>query len=89
MMVVGLLNTIIGTDNLPNIFGGTTLDLSYQESGEDEDGNSTVVYTSIQRDDIKDRPDITDNASPAPRGDNNEDRTLFLFSAENDHDGRC
>lgn len=89
IMVVGLLNKIIGTSNLPNIFGGTTLDLSYEESGEDEDGNSTVVYTNIERDDIEDRPDITDNASPAPRKENNEDRTLFLFSAENDHDGRC
>jgi hypothetical protein len=89
MRVIGLLNSILGSENLPSIFGGTTLDLSYQEVSEDEDGNEVIEYKNVERDDIEDRPDITENASPVPRVDSGEDKILFLFSAENDHDGRC
>ena len=89
MRVVGLLNSIMGSKNLPSIFGGTTLELSYQEVTEDEEGNEVIQYKNIERDDIATRSDITENALPASRVESGEDKIVFLFSAENDHDGRC
>ena len=95
MQVIGLLNTIMGTKNLPTPFGGITLDISYMETvtTTDDDGNDVEEeqYTSIDRDDLEERPDIRTNALPAKTGIGSTygNQTIFLFSAENDHDGRC
>ena len=82
--VVGLLNSILGTENLPTTFGGSTAELTFIDS-------STETPTTFIRDDIGDRPDITENASPQPKKSVTEatDVTVYLFSAENDHDGKC
>lgn len=73
-----LLNSIMGTDNLPTTFAGPPSKLQCD----------TLV---IERDDIGDRPDITTNASPekANTTTTKGDETVFMFAAENDHDGRC
>jgi len=88
--VVGLLNRITGTDNVPRIFGGSTLDISYSVSGQ---------YINLDRDDIEDRPCIGSDASPDSGGDSSgsvgsltgitADPTIYIFYSENDHDGRC
>ena len=57
--VVGLLNTILGTDNLPITFRGGTAELVYI----DPDTNQPSFFV---RDDKDKRDDITENASPAP-----------------------
>ena len=82
--VVGLLNSILGTKNLPTTFGGSTAELTLIDS-------STENPTTFIRDDIGDRPDIRENASPQPKETVTEatDVTVYLFSAENDHDGKC
>jgi hypothetical protein len=73
-----LLNSIMGTDNLPTTFAGPPSKLQCD----------TLV---IERDDIGDRPDITTNASPEKVNTTTTkgDETVFMFAAENDHDGRC
>ena len=73
-----LLNSIMGTDNLPTTFAGPPSKLQCD----------TLV---IERDDIGDRPDISTNASPAKVNTTTTkgDETVFMFAAENDHDGRC
>ena len=80
--VVGLLNFILGTENLPTTFGGSTAELSLIDP-------DTQQVTTIERDD-KDR-DITDNASPEPKESALEttNPVVYLFTAENDHDGKC
>jgi hypothetical protein len=92
MKVIYLLNQIMGTKNLPTPFGGSTLDISYTETVtiEDDDGNDIQVdqYTEVERDDLEDRPDIADNAAPQ-RKEVEDNPTVYLFSVENDHDGRC
>ena len=82
--VVGLLNTILGTDNLPTTFGGGTAELTYI----DPDTNQP---TSFVRDDKDERDDITENAKPAPEKGvlESSNTTVYLFTAENDHDGKC
>ena len=90
MGTIGLLNTIMGSQNLPSTFGGTSFDISYQEVSEDEDtGEEIVVYKSIERDDKPARPDISTDAQPVPRTSSGNDNIVFWFSSENDHDGRC
>ena len=90
MGTIGLLNTIMGSQNLPTTFGGTSFDISYEEVSEDEDtGEEIIVYKSIERDDKADRPDIATDAKPAPRTSSGNDKIVFWFSSENDHDGRC
>ena len=90
MVTIGILNKIMGSQNLPTMFGGTSFDISYEEVSVDEDtGEEIVVYKSIERDDKEDRPDITTNAKPESRTSSGDDAVVFLFSAENDHDGRC
>jgi hypothetical protein len=68
----------MGTDNLPTTFAGPPSKLQCD----------TLV---IERDDIGDRPDITTNASPEKVNTTTTkgDETVFMFAAENDHDGRC
>jgi len=84
--VVGLLNQIVGTENLPTTFCGSTLDISYQ--------NLVGEYIPIERDDIDIRSCILTNA-PSKSQDisgglsGEADNVVYLFSAENDHDGRC
>jgi len=93
MQVIGLLNTIMGTKNLPIPFGGSTLDISYTETVENEDDTEKdeIEFVSIDRDDSDVRPDITTNAAPitGKLGATASNQTIYLFSAENDHDGRC
>tara|TARA_R110002012_G_scaffold322054_1_gene554325 strand:+ start:4553 stop:7156 length:2604 start_codon:yes stop_codon:yes gene_type:complete len=92
MKVIYLLNQIMGTKNLPTPFGGSTLDISYRETvtTQDTDGNDVQEdqYTDVERDDKSDRSDITENASPQ-RKEVTDNPTVYLFSVENDHDGRC
>jgi hypothetical protein len=88
--VVGLLNMVTGTDNVPRIFGGSTLDISYSVNGQ---------YIHLDRDDKEDRPCIANDAKPQGSGTDSgsagsltgitADSTLYLFYSENDHDGRC
>ena len=82
--VVGLLNSILGTENLPTTFGGSTAELSLIDP-------DTKQVTTLERDDKDDRPDITDNASPQPKKSALEttNPVVYLFTAENDHDGKC
>lgn len=97
--VIGLLNTIIGTDNLPNTFCGSTLDITYKEITV-EGGEEVITPRFFERDDKDKRNCILTNASPmkevtevAP-DPTDEDPIVappivYLFSVENDHDGRC
>ena len=87
--IVGLLNLITGTDNVPRIFGGSTLDISYSVGGE---------YINLQRDDKETRSCIANDALPEGKGTDTgvgsltgitADPTVYLFYSENDHDGRC
>jgi len=80
--VVGLLNNIFGTKNLPDTFAGSSGELVYKEDG---------VRKNRQRDDKSDRPDITDDAKPEKRQTvtQSSNTEVYLFTAENDHDGRC
>jgi hypothetical protein len=82
--VVGLLNHILGTKNLPTTFGGSTAELSLIDP-------DTKQVTTLERDDKDDRPDISDNASPQPKKGVLEttNSVVYLFTAENDHDGKC
>ena len=98
MGVVGLLNKIMGTKNLPNIFGGTTHDITYKEITTDDAGNEVIDTVNVVRDDIDSRPCILDDARPIIEGSEGAPGSLtgitaepivFVFSAENDHDGRC
>ena len=82
--VVALLNLVVGTENLPTTFAGSSGELAYRNS------NGDIV--DIDRDDKGDRSNIKDDASPAPKvtaHSKNTNTTVYLFSAENDHDGRC
>jgi len=47
--------------------------------------------TTLERDDKDVRPDISDNASPEPKKSALEETNpiVYLFTAENDHDGKC
>jgi hypothetical protein len=88
--VVGLLNLVTGTDNVPRIFGGSTFDISYSVSGE---------YINIERDDKESRTCIADVASPQGVGSESgaagsltgitASPVVYLFYSENDHDGKC
>lgn len=82
--VVGLLNLILGTENLPTTFGGSTAELSLIDP-------DTKQVTTLERDDKDVRPDISDNASPEPKKSALEETNpiVYLFTAENDHDGKC
>ena len=82
--VVGLLNLILGTENLPTTFGGSTAELSLIDP-------DTQQVTTLERDDKDVRPDISDNASPEPKKGVLEETNpiVYLFTAENDHDGKC
>ena len=88
--IVGLLNLITGTENVPKIFGGSTLDISYSVDGE---------IIPLSRDDLEERPCIANPASPQRGGTDSgsvgsltgitADPTVYIFYSENDHDGRC
>ena len=88
--IVGLLNLVTGTDNVPSIFGGSTLNISYTLNGE---------FINLERDDKKDRNCIADDAKPQGSGTDSgsvgsltgitANPTLYMFYSENDHDGRC
>jgi hypothetical protein len=82
--VVGLLNLILGTKNLPTTFGGSTAELSLIDP-------DTQQVTTLERDDKDTRPDISDNASPKAKKSVLEETNpiVYLFTAENDHDGKC
>ena len=83
--VVGILNNIMGTKNLPSTFAGASAELLYIDPSSGE-------IKEFDRDDIEERPKITDDAKPQTvSGDPLEksQTTVYLFSAENDHDGRC
>tara|TARA_R110000851_G_scaffold68843_2_gene154508 strand:- start:291 stop:2888 length:2598 start_codon:yes stop_codon:yes gene_type:complete len=82
--VVGLLNLILGTENLPTTFGGSTAELSLINP-------DTQQVITLERDDKDVRPDISDNASPEPKKGVLEETNpiVYLFTAENDHDGKC
>mgnify|MGYP003625591303 FL=1 len=77
--VTYLLNEIMGTVNLPTTFAGPPSKL-YFPSADDK--------ITIQRSDKNDRP-ITDNAAPQESAGITGSQTLFIFTAENDHDGKC
>tara|TARA_R110000824_G_scaffold15830_9_gene66387 strand:- start:2454 stop:5027 length:2574 start_codon:yes stop_codon:yes gene_type:complete len=91
MSVIGLLNQIMGTKNLPSTFCGSTLDISYKDTGIDDDGNEIDDYVNIERDDSEIRPCVLDNASAQSNAVEGitAPSIVYLFSAENDHDGRC
>ena len=88
--VVGLLNLVTGTDNVPRIFGGSTLDISYSVSGQ---------YINIERDDKESRSCIANVASAQRIGSDSgsagsltgitANPVVYLFYSENDHDGKC
>tara|TARA_R110002012_G_scaffold236796_1_gene410509 strand:- start:7580 stop:10201 length:2622 start_codon:yes stop_codon:yes gene_type:complete len=81
--VVGLLNNIFGTKNLPDTFAGSSGELVYRENGD---------KVNRQRDDRSDRPDITEDAKPEKRQtvlSKSSNTEVYLFTSENDHDGRC
>ena len=77
-----LTNQIFGTDNLPIPLCGSSGDMFYYTI----DGEKKIP-TVIERDDLKSRPNILDPANPQPR--EKESKVVYIFSAENDHDGRC
>jgi len=95
MSVVGLLNKIMGTKNLPTTFCGSTLDISYQRIvniiGPDGNEIPRLEYEEIDRDDIETRPCILDNASAQSDAivEGITASTVYIFASENDHDGRC
>ena len=82
--VVGLLNLIMGSKNLPTTFGGSKTELSLIDP-------DTQQVTTLERDDIDVRPIISDNANPEEKKDVIEETQsiVYLFTAENDHDGKC
>jgi len=92
-LVVGLLNEIVGSENIPLLFGGSTLDLSYIESSVDEEGNERQQTKNLNRRDKEERPSIFDNASPSSNKGSltgvTSEHVVFIFSSENDHDGKC
>ena len=69
----------MGTVNLPTTFAGPPSKL-YFPSADDK--------ITIERSDKKDRP-ISDNAAPQTSKGITGSQTLFIFTAENDHDGKC
>ena len=79
-----LVNSIFGTENLPDPFCGSASQLFYFEV-DDKTGKSLPVI--IEREDKEERPNILDPAKPQSRKE--EENTVYMFSAENDHDGRC
>lgn len=78
--VTYLLNEIMGTVNLPTTFAGPPSKL-YFPSADDK-----II---IERDDKNTRPDISDNAAPQQSTGITGSQTVFVFTAENDHDGKC
>jgi len=83
--VVGILNNIMGTKNLPSTFAGASAELLYINPSSGE-------IKEFDRDDIEERPKITDDAKPQPVSGSPLEKsqtTVYLFSSENDHDGRC
>ena len=78
--VTYLLNKIMGSKNLPTTFAGPPSVLAYPSADEAE---------VIQRDDRNTRNDITDNAAPQPRSGPTDNPVVYMFTAENDHDGKC
>lgn len=78
-----LTNSIFGSENIPTPFCGSTADIKYYKVGEDDES----VQVDVDRIDLKTRPNILDPAKPQPRSEESE--TVYLFSVENDHDGRC
>ena len=70
----------MGTVNLPTTFAGPPSKL-YFPSADDK-----II---IERDDKNTRPDISDNAAPQQSTGITGSQTVFVFTAENDHDGKC
>tara|TARA_R100001082_G_C4351416_1_gene154722 strand:- start:689 stop:1459 length:771 start_codon:yes stop_codon:yes gene_type:complete len=78
-----LTNSIFGTKNLPTPFCGSVNDIKYYKVG----AGGESVQVNVDRVDLESRPNILDPAKPQPRSEGSE--TVYVFSVENDHDGRC